>query len=68
MSLRKWYYMAAVVASRWNPVIRTFYQRLLAAGKPKKLALTACMRKLVLILNAMVKNNQPWNQFITQAP
>ncbi|MEW6387688.1 MAG: IS110 family transposase, partial [Thermodesulfobacteriota bacterium] len=35
---------------------------------PKKLALTACMRKLVLILNAMVKNNQPWNQFVTQAP
>ena len=45
-----------------------FYQRLLAAGKPKKLALTACMRKLVLILNAMVKNNRPWNQFIAQVP
>jgi transposase len=66
--LRCMLYMAAVVASRYNPVIRTFYQRLLAAGKPKKLALTACMRKLVLILNAMVKNNQPWNQFITQVP
>ena len=66
--LRRLLYMAAVVASRFNPVIRTFYQRLLAAGKPKKLALTACMRKLVLILNAMVKNNQPWNQFLTQAP
>jgi transposase len=66
--LRRMLYMAAVVASRWNPVIRAFYQRLLAAGKPKKLALTACMRKLVLILNAMVKNNQPWNQFITQVP
>jgi transposase len=66
--LRKMLYMAAVVASRWNPVIRSFYQRLVAAGKPKKLALTACMRKLVLIINAMVKNNQPWNQFITQAP
>ena len=66
--LRRMLYMAAVVASRFNPVIRAFYQRLLAAGKPKKLALTACMRKLVLILNAMVKNNQPWNQFITQVP
>jgi len=66
--LRRMLYMAAVVASRFNPVIRAFYQRLLAAGKPKKLALTACMRKLVLILNAMLKNNQPWNQFITQAP
>jgi transposase len=66
--LRKMLYMAAVVASRFNPVIRAFYQRLLAAGKPKKLALTACMRKLVLIINAMVKNNQPWNQFRTQVP
>jgi len=59
-------YMAALAAARFNPVIRTFYQRLLAAGKPKKLALTACMRKLVLSLNFMVKNNQPWNQFVTQ--
>ncbi len=66
--LRRMLYMAAVVASRFNPVIRTFYQRLLAAGKPKKLALTACMRKLVLIINAMIKNNQPWNQFANQVP
>jgi transposase len=66
--LRRMLYMAAVVASRYNPVIRAFYQRLVAAGKPKKLALTACMRKLVLIMNAMAKNNQPWNEFITQAP
>jgi transposase len=65
--LRRMLYMAAVVAARFNPVIRAFYQRLVAAGKPKKLALTACMRKLLLILNAMAKNNQPWNQFITQA-
>ena len=40
-------YMGALVASRWNPVIREFYKRLLAAGKPKKLALTTCMRKAV---------------------
>lgn len=66
--LRNMLYMAAVVASQWNPVIRTFYQRLLAAGKSPKLALTACIRKLVVILNAMVKNNQPWNQFVSQAP
>mgnify|MGYP003940806447 CR=1 FL=1 len=66
--LRRMLYMAAVVASRFNPVIRAFYQRLLAAGKPKKLALTACVRKLVLIINAMAKNNQPWNQFLTQVP
>ena len=53
-------YMAVLTASRHNPVLRTFYQRLLAAGKPKKLALTACMRKLLTILNAMVKNDRPW--------
>jgi len=66
--LRRMLYMAAVVAARFNPVIRAFYQRLLAAGKPKKLALTACMHKIVIILNAMVKHNQPWNQFVTQVP
>ncbi len=54
-------YMAALVASRYNPVIRDFYLRLCAAGKPKKVALTACMRKLLLILNSMVKNNVRWN-------
>ena len=53
-------YMGALVASRCNPVIREFYQRLLAAGKPKKLALTACMRKLVVILNSMLKHRSPW--------
>ena len=53
--------MGALVASRHNPVIRSFYQRLLAAGKPKKLALTACMRKLLTILNSMVKSGQRWN-------
>ena len=54
-------YMGALVATRHNPVIRGFYQRLLAAGKPKKLALTACMRKLLTILNGMVKSGQRWN-------
>ena len=48
-------YMGALVASRFNPVIRDFYQRLLSAGKPKKLALTACVRKLLIILNSMLK-------------
>jgi len=65
--LRRLLYIAAVVACRCNPAIQAFYQRLLAAGKPKKLALVACARKLVIILNAMVKNQQPWNQFLTQA-
>ena len=54
-------YMGALVATRYNPAIRAFYQRLLAAGKPKKLALTACMRKLLVILNAMLKHGSPWS-------
>jgi transposase len=53
-------YMAALVASRRNPAIRAFYQRLIAAGKPPKLALTACMRKLLTILNAMMKTETAW--------
>ena len=53
-------YMGALVASQYNPVIRDFYRRLLAAGKPKKLALTACMRKLLVILNSMLKHRSPW--------
>ena len=53
-------YMGALVASRFNPVVRDFYQRLLAAGKSKKLALTACMLKLLVILNTMLKHGSPW--------
>jgi transposase len=53
-------YMAALVASRHNPVIAAFYQRLLAAGKPKKTALVACMRKLLTILNAIIRHRTPW--------
>ena len=53
-------YMAALVASRCNPLIRAFYTRLLTKGKPKKVALTACMRKLLTILNAMMKHRVPW--------
>ncbi len=59
-SVRAALYMSALVASRHNPVIRDFYQRLLARGKPKKSALTACMRKLLVILNAILKTNTPW--------
>lgn len=54
-------YMATLAARRWNPVIKAFYERLLARGKPKKVALTACMHKLLTILNAMVKHNTPWD-------
>jgi transposase len=53
-------YMAALVASKCNPVIRAFYQRLRAAGKPAKVALTACMRKLLTILNAIARSGTPW--------
>ena len=53
-------YMAALVATKRNAVIRAFYVRLVAAGKPKKLALVACMRKLLTILNVMVRTAQPW--------
>ena len=59
--LRTALYMATLVATRYNPVIRDFYQRLCAAGKPKKVALIACMRKLLVILNSMVKHGQTWN-------
>ncbi len=53
-------YMGALVAARRNPTIREFYERLVAAGKPKKVALVACMRKLLTILNAMLKHRTPW--------
>jgi len=53
-------YMPTVVAVRWNPVLREFYQRLVAVGKPKKVALVACMRKLLIIINAMLKHRTPW--------
>jgi len=53
-------YMAALVAARRNPVLRAFYERLVEAGKPKKVALTACMHKLLTILNAMIRHRTPW--------
>jgi transposase len=54
-------YMGALVATKRNAIIRAFYQRLLAAGKPKKLALVACMRKLLTILNTMARTHQRWS-------
>jgi transposase len=54
-------YMAALAATKHNPVIRAFYQRLCAAGKPKKVALTACMHKLLLIANAILRQRTPWS-------
>jgi len=58
-------YMAALSASRCNPVIRPFYQRLRQQGKPFKVAITACMRKLLVTINTMVKNQTPWQVVAT---
>lgn len=55
-------YMATLSATRYNPVIREFYQRLVKAGKKKKVALVACMRKLLTILNAIIKEQKPWRE------
>ena len=60
-AVRSVLYMATLAAVRFNPVIKVFYDRLSAAGKPKKVALTACMRKLLTILNAMLKSGSHWN-------
>jgi len=59
-AVRQALYMAALSARRYNPVIRAFAERLAAQSKPAKLILTACMRKLLVILNTMVRNNAPW--------
>ena len=59
-NVRATLYMAALVASEHNPILKPFYQRLLDAGKPKKLALTAVMRKLLTILNAILRDQTPW--------
>ena len=58
--VREALYMGTLVATRFNPTIKEFYKRLCARGKPKKVALVACMHKLLLILNAILKNRTPW--------
>ena len=60
-SVRAALYMPTLAAVRFNPVLKRFYEHLVKAGKPKKVAITACMRKLLTILNSMVKNQAPWN-------
>lgn len=59
-SVRTSLYMATMAAVRSNKAIKDFFQRLVSAGKPRMVALTACMRKLIIIMNAMLRNNQPW--------
>jgi transposase len=63
-AVRSALYMATISALRFNPPIRATYLRLVAAGKPKKVALTACMRKLLTILNAIVRDQTPWRPLI----
>lgn len=65
--IRRVLYMAALTAARHNPCIKVFYERLLAAGKLPKVALVACMRKLLTMLNAMVKHNKPWDKSLHHA-
>lgn len=64
-SVRSVLYMAALSATRFNPVIRAFYMRLILAGKEFKVALVACMRKLLAILNAMIRNQQAWKPCVS---
>jgi transposase len=61
-------YMATISATRFNPLIKAFYERLLKAGKKKKVALVACMRKLLTILNAMIKHQEGWRERQKSAP
>ena len=66
--VREVLYMGALVATRFNPTIKEFYERLCARGKPKMVALVACMRKLLTILNAILKNRTPWRSFHALTP
>ena len=65
--VRTMLYMATLSAMRFNSVIKPFYERLLAKGKPKKVAIVACMHKLLTILNAIMKTNKPWDEHYFQA-
>ncbi len=65
--VRRTLYMATLTAVRHNPILKTHYERLLAAGKRKKVALVACMRKLLTMLNAIAKNGSRWNPTIHHA-
>ena len=66
-SVRGPLYMATLSATRCNPVIKEFYQRLIAKGKAKKVAIVACMRKMLITLNAIVKSNKPWDASFAQS-
>jgi transposase len=63
--VREVMFMATTTAIRWNPIIRPFYERLIARGKPHKVALVACMRKMLVVLNTMARNDTPWDPLRT---
>ncbi|MCW5258922.1 IS110 family transposase [Verminephrobacter eiseniae] len=65
--VRRVLFVAALVGTRFNRVLKAFYARLLAAGKPKKVALVACMHKLLVILNAIARTKSPWRNELAQA-
>ena len=65
--VRRTLYMATLTAVRHNPILKTHYERLLAAGKRKKVALVACMRKLLTMLNAIAKNGSKWDPSLHNA-
>ena len=66
-NVRSALYMACLSATRYDPTIKAFYERLVAANKPKKVALTACMHKLLTIINAVIKSGKPWQASYQQA-
>jgi transposase len=65
-NVRSVLYMATMSAIRFNPIISSFYTRLKGAGKPHKVAMTACMRKIIVILNSMIKNKTYWNPSLAE--
>src|SRR6202042_907050 len=66
--VRAVFYMCTLVATHRNPLVKAFYARLLAAGKKPKVALTACMRKFIIMLNAMLRHQTPWNPEVAALP
>ncbi|WP_156374396.1 transposase, partial [Pseudorhodoferax sp. Leaf274] len=65
--VRRVLYVAALVGTRFNPVLKAFYAKLIAAGKAKKVALVACMHKLLIILNAIARTKSPWRNDLAEA-
>ncbi len=60
-SVRNLLFMTTLVAIRWNPIIRAHYRQMIARGRPKKVAIIACLRRLLGMLNAILKSKSPWH-------